>query len=255
MAVLYAEERRAALVDVVRTDGRVTVTYAADRFEVTPETIRRDLEVLDRQGILRRVHGGAVLAVNVYRGDRALGDRDATASEEKDRIATAALAHLPEPGAAIIIDAGTTTCRLARLLPADYTVVTNSLPAAQAASTNRPHADVRVVGGRVRGITQAVVGSPAEFARLRVDVAFIGTNGISLGHGLSTPDLDEAAMKTAMVRAGEKVVVLADARKLGAETTVSFAGLSDIDVVITDTGITDTQRQRMIEQGIEVVVT
>lgn len=251
---LYAEERRTALVDYVRTDGRVTVTLAAEKFEVTPETIRRDLEVLDRQGVLRRVHGGAVLADNVYLGDRTLGDRDATASEQKDRIAAAALAHLPEPKAAIIIDAGTTTGRLARILPADFTVITNSLPSAQSISTNRPHADVRIVGGRVRGITQSVVGSPGEFARLRVEVAFIGTNGISLGHGLSTPDLDEAAMKQAMVKAAEKVIVLADSRKLGAETTVSFAALSDIDVVITDQGVTDTQHQRMTDQGIEVVI-
>lgn len=251
---LYAEERRAALIDYVRTDGRVTVTYAAEAFAVTPETIRRDLEILDRQGVLRRVHGGAVLADNIFLGDRTLADRDATASDQKDRIAAAALAHLPEPGAAIIIDAGTTTGRLARILPADFTVITNSLPSAQIISATRPRADVRLVGGRVRGITQSIVGAPEGFARLRVDVAFIGANGVSVGHGLSTPDLDEAAMKEAMVKAAEKVVVLADSRKLGAETTVSFAALSDIDVVITDGGVTDTQRQRMTDQGIEVVI-
>lgn len=251
---LYGEERRTALIDYARVEGRITVTFAAEKFDVTPETIRRDLEVLDRQGILRRVHGGAVLANSIYLGDRALADRDAVASEEKDRIALAALSHLPEPGSAIIVDAGTTTGRLARILPADFLVITNSLPAAQTISTNRPRAEVRMIGGRVRGLTQAVVGSAGEFSRLRVDIAFMGTNGISVNHGLSTPDLDEAAMKEAMVRAAEKVVVLADARKLGAETTVSFAALSDIDVVITDSGVTDTQHQRLTEHGIEVVI-
>lgn len=251
---MYAEERRSALVDFARIDGRITVTREADRFNVTPETIRRDLEVLDRQGVLRRVHGGAVLAESLNLGDRSISDRDAVASAEKERIALAALGQLPEPGAAIIVDAGTTTGRLARILSNDFVVVTNSLPAAQSISVNRPHADVRVVGGRVRGITQAVVGSPAELARLRVDVAFIGTNGISAAHGFSTPDLDEAAMKEAMVQAAEKVVVLADSRKLGVETTVSFAPLSAVDVLITDGGITDNQHQRITEEGIEVVV-
>lgn len=252
--MMYAEERRTALIDLARSEGRVTVSDAATHFAVTPETIRRDLEVLDRKGILRRVHGGAVLADALWLGDRPLVDRDSTASEEKDRIATAALEFLPEPGASIIIDAGTTTERLARSLPADFVVVTNSLPAAQAASAARPHAEVRIVGGRVRGITQAVVGGAAELARLRVEVAFIGTNGLSQGHGLSTPDIDEARTKEAMVRAANRVVVLADSRKLGVETTTSFASLADIDVLITDDGITDTQHRRLTEQGIEVVI-
>lgn len=251
---MYAEERRSALIDFARVEGRITVTIAADRFHVTPETIRRDLEALDRQGVLRRVHGGAVLAESLNLGDRELSDRDTVAAAEKDRIASAALAELPEPGGSLILDAGTTTGRLARLLAADFVVITNSLPAAQTISVNRPHADVRIVGGRLRGITQAVVGNPGEFHRLRVDVAFVGTNGISVAHGFSTPDLDEAAMKEAMVRAAERVVVLADSRKLGVETTVSFAPLSGTDVLITDTGITDAQHQRITEQGIEVVI-
>lgn len=251
---MYAEERRTALLDLARVQGRVTVSDSAAQFDVTPETIRRDLEVLDRNGILRRVHGGAVLADSLWLGDRSMPDRDLTASEEKDRIAASALAHLPEPGSAIIIDAGTTTGRLARTLSDDYVVITNSLPAALAASAARPGADVRIVGGRVRGLTQSIVGGAAEFARLRVEVSFIGTNGISLTHGLSTPDLDEAAIKEAMIRAGNRVVVLADSRKIGVETTTSFGRLSDIDVVITDDGITDTQRDRLTQLGIEVVV-
>lgn len=251
---MYAEERRTALIELARVEGRVTVSESAQQFAVTPETIRRDLEVLDRKGILRRVHGGAVLTDSLWLGDLSIVDRDGTASEEKHRIATAALAYLPESGAAIIIDAGTTTERLARVLPADYVIVTNSLPAAQAASSARPGADVRIVGGRVRGITQSVVGGAAEFARLRCEVAFLGANGLSQAHGLSTPDLDEAEMKRAMVNAANRVVVLLDSRKLGVETTTSFAQLTDIDVVITDDGITDTQQRRLTELGIEVVV-
>ena len=251
---MYAEERRKALVDYVMTEGRLVVTLAADAFKVTPETIRRDLEVLDRQGILQRVHGGAVLAESLRLGDHTVATRDNVAAAEKDRIGAAAVGQLPEPGGCIILDAGTTVSRLADRLNADYTVVTNSLPAAAAVSAARPNSRVELIGGRVRGITQAVVGGAAQLATIRADVAFLGTNGVSRGHGLSTPDFDEAAMKRQMVRSANRVVVLADSRKLGAETTTSFAELTDVDVLITDSGVTDQQHTRLLETGIEVVI-
>ena len=142
MNAMYAEERRKALVDLVRTEGRLAVTLAAGHFEVTPETIRRDLEVLDRQGLVHRVHGGAVLAESLRLGDKDLGARDAVAAEQKERIAVAAVTQLPEPGRCIILDAGTTVARFAERLPADYAVVTNSLPAA-AADSVRSHPAAR----------------------------------------------------------------------------------------------------------------
>jgi DeoR family fructose operon transcriptional repressor len=250
---MYAEERRSALIDLVRTEGRLAVTVAAEHFHVTPETIRRDLEVLDRQGVLHRVHGGAVLAENLRLGDKELATRETVAAEQKDRIAVAALTQLPEPGRCIILDAGTTVARLAARLPADYTVVTNSLPVAASVSATHPGSLVELLGGRVRGVTQSVVGGMEHLAKIRAEVVFLGANGVSLGHGLSTPDFDEAAMKRQMVRSADRVVVLADSRKLGAETTRSFAALSDVDVLVTDSGITEQQRSRLLETGIEVI--
>lgn len=251
---MYAEERRKALIDLVRTEGRLAVTVAAGHFEVTPETIRRDLEVLDRQGVVRRVHGGAVLAESLRLGDHDLTARNGVAAELKDAIAIAALGYLPDPGACIILDAGTTVSRLADRLPADYTVVTNSLPAAVTVSLTHPGSRVQLIGGRVRGITQSIVGGVEQLTGIRADVAFLGTNGVSRGHGLSTPDFDEAAMKRQMVRSAHTVVVLADSRKIGAETTTRFAALSDVDVLITDRGLSRQQRSRLSETGIEVVV-
>jgi DeoR family fructose operon transcriptional repressor len=117
-------------------------------------------------------------------------------------------------------------------------------------------ADLHLLPGRVRRTTLAAVGEDtvAALSQLRVDVAFVGTNGISVAHGLSTPDHSEAAAKQAMVQAGRRVVVLADSTKVGAEHTVRFAPLSDIDTVVTDAGIADTDRKSFEELGIEVVV-
>lgn len=254
---MYAEERRKLLVQLARSQGRVSVNGASAHFGVTPETIRRDLEVLDRQGLLRRVHGGAVPAEFLPLGDLALVDRENSAAEQKERIAAAALAYLPEqPFASVMLDAGTTTSRLAQLLPteAHLTVFTHSLPIAASLSV-RSSAEVELLGGRVKGITQACVGSDTllRLERLRVDVAFVGTNGITPGHGFSTPDPEEGAVKSRMVSNARTVVVMADSRKFDVEATHSFARLEDVDVVITD-AVTEAQRQYCSNRGIEVVV-
>ena len=113
-----------------------------------------------------------------------------------------------------------------------------------------------MLGGRVRGLTQSVVGASAADAlgRLRVDIAYLGANGMSAQHGFSTPDLDEAMVKRAMVSIARRVVALVDSSKIGTESLHSFARLSDVDVLITDDGITDAVRAEFTEQGVEVVV-
>ena len=157
----------------------------------------------------------------------------------------------------MLLDAGTTTSRLASHLPRDLrlTVMTNAVPIAGRLA-GHPGADLHLLPGRVRRTTQAAVGEDTVTAlsRLRADVAFIGTNGISLDHGLSTPDHSEAAAKRAMVAAGRRVVALADSTKIGAEHTVRFAELNDIDVLVTDAGIAETDLKSFEELGIEVVV-
>lgn len=254
---MYAEERRQLIVQLARSQGRVQVSAVAEQFNVTPETIRRDLEVLDRQGVLRRVHGGAMPSEFLPLGDLAVVDRENSAAEQKERIALAALQFLPnQPYSSILIDAGTTTSRLAAAIPAStkLTIFTNSLPIAATLSA-RTSADVQLLGGRVRGVTQACVGgnTVAWLSKLRVDACFLGTNGITTTHGLSTPDSEEAIVKEQMVRCGRRVVVLADSRKFGAETATSFATMDDIDVIVTD-AVTDLQRRSCTERGIEVVV-
>jgi DeoR family transcriptional regulator, fructose operon transcriptional repressor len=254
---LYAEERQQAIADLVAQRGRLSVNALAAEYAVTTETVRRDLSVLERAGILRRVHGGAVPAAALTALESRVGERDLAHADEKDRIAKRALDLLPATGGSVILDAGTTTARLAMMLPRDLqlTVVTNAVPIA-ARLAGSPSVDLHLLPGRVRPTTHAAVGEEtvAALGRLRADVAFVGTNGISAGHGLSTPDHAEAAAKRAMVEGAHTVVVLVDSSKIGQEHMVRFADLADIDVVVTDAGIEDADRDELEAHDVEVVI-
>jgi DeoR family fructose operon transcriptional repressor len=235
---MYAEERHRAIVERARAAGRVEVAALAVEFDVTSETVRRDLTTLERHGLLRRVHGGAI-PIERLGFEPALATRDAVLAAEKERIAKAALAELPEEGS-VLLDAGTTTARLAEVLPGDreLTVVTNAAPIVMALSA-RSNITLLVLGGRLRGRTLAAVG---EWARrcledTYVDVAFLGTNGISVERGLTTPDSGEAEVKRAMIAACRRAVVLADHTKIGNDHFARFGTLDEVDVLVTDDGV------------------
>lgn len=253
---MYAEERQQAIASLVIAHGRASVTELAQAYDVTTETVRRDLAALEKAGVLRRVHGGAVPVRALHLVEAGVGEREATRAEHKDAIAAAAVDLLPRDGSTVLLDAGTTTARIAAHLPTDreLVVVTNSIPVA-ARLAAIPSISLQLLGGRVRGVTQAAVGEQTlrVLDTLRVDMAFIGTNGISLRHGLSTPDNDEAAVKRAMVNAANYVVTVADSSKVGREDFVSFAPLSSVDTLITDSEITDYDREQLTEHGVEVV--
>ena len=255
---MYAAERHRAIVALLRERDRVSVTGLAQRFGVTTETIRRDLEQLDERGLVQRVHGGAVPRVPDFAAESALLERQGLNTARKAAIAQRALAFVPPAGGSMLLDAGTSTGTLAISLPEGEAlpeIITNSVAIASLLSA-RDAAEVLLLGGRVRGITQSVVGTQAVEAigRLRVDVAFMGANGVSLGHGFSTPDVDEAAVKRAMIAAARQVVALVDSSKLGAETLHSFARLEDVDVLITDAGLPAEARAKLSESGLEVVL-
>ena len=239
---------------MARADGRVDVATLADTLHVTAETIRRDLTTLERAGVLRRVHGGAI-PVERIGFEPALATRDSVLIEEKERIAKAALAEVPDEGA-IILDAGTTTARLAQALPVvlELTVVVNSPVIATMLGT-RPNLNVLLLGGRLRGRTLATVDDWAlrPLADMYVDVAFLGTNGLSVERGLTTPDPAEAAVKRAMIGSARRAVVLADHTKIGNDYLARFGTLADIDLLITDAGLDDDLVTDVEGAGLRVV--
>lgn len=254
---MYAEERQHAMAQVITRQHRSSVVELAEEFSVTTETVRRDLSALERLGLVRRVHGGAVPASALAVVEPGLTERDVANTAAKDQIAAAALSLLPPPGSTIILDAGSTTVRLAAILPRDHrlTVVTHAVPIA-ARLAGLPYIDLVLLPGRVRRTTHAAVGADtvAALADIRADVSFLATNGLSTTYGLTTPDRDEAATKRAIAAAGRRTVVLADSSKIGVESSQRFAAIADIDVLVTDSGISPDDMSALDEAGVEVVV-
>lgn len=251
---MYAPERHQQILNRAREQGRVDVAGLAAELDVTPETVRRDLSALERLGLVRRVHGGAI-PVERLGIEPGIADRERMLAGEKERIAKAALDELPD-GGAIILDAGTTTVRLAELLPQDreLTVVTHALPVAVVLAA-RPNITLHLVGGTIRGRTLAAVGVWAEraLADVRVDTTFLGTNGLTVGTGLTTPDLAEASIKRALVAAARRTVVLADHTKVGRTDLAIVAPLASVDTFVTDTGLDAETADEIESAGPRVV--
>ncbi len=252
---MYAPERHEQILETARARGRVDVAGLAKELAVTPETVRRDLTALERRGVLRRVHGGAI-PVERLGVEPDVADREVHAAAEKERIARAALEELPD-GGSVIIDAGTTTVRFAQLLPDDreLLVVTHSVPVA-AALVSRPNISLHLLGGIVRARTLAAVGewTTSQIDDVFADVAFMGTNGISVERGLTTPDMAEAGVKRSLMAAARRTVVLADHTKFGREDFARVAPLSDVDTIVTDVGLDAELGDDIENAGPRVVV-
>lgn len=260
---MYATERQEFIAQLLHDDGRVSVIDLARRLDVTTETVRRDLDRLENDGRLRRVHGGGVPTGVGSTAETPVAERMLQHTAAKDAIARRALAVIA-PGfrGSIYIDAGTTTAAVAAALPARLAavggtadVVTHAMPIAHALAGSDA-LSLSVIGGRVRGVTAAAVGADTVRAidDLRPDVAFVGTNGLSADFGLSTPDPDEAAVKAAVIRVARRVVVVADSAKFDAELLVRVAALGEIDVVVTDTAPTGALAAALADADTEVWV-
>ncbi len=253
---MYAEERQQAMARRVVEHGRLSVNELADQYAVTTETVRRDLTALEGLGLVRRVHGGAVPAGALTTLESAVVERDTLNTDAKERIARAAADLLVGPVASVLFDAGSSTARLAAFLPTDVqiTAFTHALPVA-ARLSSLAQVDVHLLPGRVRLATQAAVGPDTVVAidRIRADVAYIGTNAISV-RGLSTPDPDEAATKRALISAARQVVLLADRSKFGPDSAVRFADLAQVDVLVTDTEPSSDDRAALKSAGVRTVI-
>jgi DeoR family transcriptional regulator, fructose operon transcriptional repressor len=252
---MYAEERQQAILSRAREAGSVDVDALSTGFEVSQETIRRDLKTLEQAGMVRRVHGGAI-AVERLTFEPALDERDRLMTDEKEAIAHEAIKRLPESGSAILIDAGSTTRRFAQILPADcgLTVVTNS-PAIGMLLAHRDDLTVMLLGGRLRTRTIATVDEWAIHGTslIHVDIAFMATNGLSTTHGLTTPDPAEAAIKRAMIGTADEVILLADHTKVDDDYFARFGDVDDVDLLVTDAGLGDDATQQFLQAGLDVV--
>ena len=251
--------RKAQLAAYVAEAGQVTVGDLAERFGVSIDTVRRDLDQLSADGVLVRTYGGAVSLSTISRTDRAVDQRLTLQEEEKEQIATLAAA-LVQDGSTIMINGGTTTLALARSLRQhrDLTVATNNLlvPGALPPTAIR---DIYVFGGAVRALTLATIG-PVSFranggAELDIscDLALIGVGAIAVDAGYTTSNLAEAAMMQEMISRAARVAILADSSKFGRRLFAQVSELSSADYLITDTMPPPDLRDALAANSVELI--
>lgn len=232
---MFAHERQATIIEMLRKRRRFDVRELASTLGISSATLRRDLSLLDRNNLVRRVHGGVLLP-----GDGAeeasLRQKSVTAMQAKRRIAARVAGTIPR-GATVFIDGGTTCLEAGLLLRrrADLTLVTNSLPLL--AGYERFAARLIVPGGELRAVSGALVGSIAldALARLRADVALIGASGLHPADGASTTELLEASIKQQWIQKSGRVCLLADASKWRQPAAIRFADWGEFQEFFTDT--------------------
>jgi DeoR/GlpR family transcriptional regulator of sugar metabolism len=219
---MLTKQRKQHILGKLRRDGQIVATSLSAELGLSEDTIRRDLRALAAQGLLQRVHGGALPA------SPALADFAARSSLEgtgKLAIARAA-ANMVRPGQVVFVDGGTTCQKLAELLPPDLkaTVVTHS-PTTAVALVSHPHVQVILIGGHLFKHSVVAVGAAALEAirRVQADVYFMGASGIHVQAGLCTGDLEEAHIKRALMAQAAQTWVLASAEKLNAASPYVIA--------------------------------
>jgi DeoR/GlpR family transcriptional regulator of sugar metabolism len=235
---MLARHRQSLILQAVRNDGSARVSDLTQQLGVSDMTIRRDLEVLAKDGLVEKVHGGAVLPGSNGGHEPGFEDKLVLERPEKTSIARTA-AGLVRPGTAIAIAAGTTTFALAQCVldVPGLTVVTNSLRVANLFGGNRtPDVASVVLTGGMRSASDALVGPVADLtiASLHFDTLFLGCTGLDPEVGLSTPNLAEAETNRALIKVARRVVVLADHTKWGVVSLASFAPVEKINVLVTD---------------------
>lgn len=231
---MFAHERQRLILDLLRKQQRIGTQELAGHLQVSPATLRRDLEQLDRGGELLRVHGGIILRKNAI-DEPSLRQKSGLATKAKKRIAARVAAEVPQ-GATVFIDGGTTCLEAGLLLRkrADLVIVTNSLPLI--AAYDSFEAKLMVLGGERRAVSGALVGTMAveAVARLRADVALIGASGLHPQDGPGTTELLETEIKREWIHRARQAFLLADGSKWNHGSTIRFADWSEFAAFFTD---------------------
>jgi DeoR/GlpR family transcriptional regulator of sugar metabolism len=248
-----APARMERMLDLLRSRRFARVQDLCRELQASAATVRRDLLTLDRKGQIRRVHGGAMLIGGLL-DEPLFDDKTEVAAAEKQRIAEAARTFVLANDT-IYLDGGSTVLALAHLLAdtPNLTIVTNSLRVASALAGHGPR--TIVIGGELRRRSQTFVGSLTrhQLEHLHVDKAFLGTIGLSSETGMTTTDPREAHTKELVIHHANQVILLADHTKVGKVSFVTFGRLSDVDVLVTDSGVPKAALQALRKQGVEIL--
>ncbi|WEK54678.1 MAG: DeoR/GlpR family DNA-binding transcription regulator [Candidatus Cohnella colombiensis] len=235
-----SEERKRVILDQLKVEGQVKVPDLSVRFTVSEETVRRDLMLLEKEGLAKRVYGGAV-SVKPTSFEPPYLQRQKVKMDEKARIGRTA-AKLIESGDTIAIDVGTTTLELAKAIAGQerLTILTNSLAVAyhlmESLNSGRFSGKIIVIGGELNPEQQSLSGTISEhtMSQFRIDKAFISIGGLSLKRGISDYDLNETSMSRRMVEAAFQTIVLADKSKFDKEAFVEIVPLRQVHTIVSD---------------------
>jgi len=252
-------ERQHKIVELVQQNNRISVAEICSLFDVSEMTARRDLQELEREGLLRRVHGGAIY--NLGRSyEPPLKTRSIKQTQKKQAIGQKA-AELIFDGDSIALDVGTTTFEIARALhnKRNLTVLTASLPIAnEIVASYSLESDIRLIltGGVVRAREWSMVGEfPSQmYTQLHVDKAFVGIGGISLEDGLTEYNLEDASVKWALLKSAHQIIVVADGSKFGQTTFAVVGPLSAVHTIITDSSAPADMLDELQAMGIEILI-
>lgn len=250
-AAISSDERRELIIQTLREQDSVTVADLSQRLGVTEVTTRKDLQMLEEQGYLTRVRGGAVMS---GRGQLELrfAARQQIYLEEKRRIAARAARYI-EPGMTIFLDGSSTVFQMTRLLRDQHnlTVITNGLYAALELSF-APEVTTIVIGGILRRRTSSLVDvlTPNLLRRLHVDIAFLSCRGFTMTNGMMESDLREAQLKRSMAQAAQQMIAIVDHSKFGHAYTASSMLPEEINLMVSDTGLSMETRQQIEDAGI-----
>lgn len=247
-------ERQRDLIRLVERKGRLSVAQICEQFNVSEATARRDLETLTEQGLIQRVHGGAILIRHAAPEEPVLR-RSNEQETEKERIGRAAAALIQE-GETVFLGSGTTVLQVAlHLGTSKNTVITNSLPVINLLS-GKENITLIALGGILRDSELSFIGHITEQAvsELRADKVIIGIRAISLDHGLTNDYLPETLTDRAILNAGRKIIIVADHTKCDVVSTAYVAPLTSIDLLVTDEKTDSKFIERLRKQNIEVVV-
>lgn len=256
--MLSIAERHKYILDKLNEYGFIRITDVAEELGVTKVTIRNDVKILESRGLLYKVHGSARLA-NPHIADRDLMTKSLLNKEAKQRIATRAIELIGEEDS-IMISAGSTTYALAEAIRDNKTNCTLNVvtPFLKVSELLCDMESVRVeqLGGRVHRKSCATLGESAGHFLQNIVCSkfFVGVDGIDTDFGITTSTIEEASLSHKMMSASSKTVVLADSSKFGKRGFGHIAPLEDVDIIITDNGITKDMREMLEEMGIELII-
>jgi DeoR/GlpR family transcriptional regulator of sugar metabolism len=252
---MMANQRREKILELLKEDGSAKVIDLSKIFKVSEVTIRQDLEKLEKDGFVKREHGGAFLK-DVENQVKSFALMNQTNLDKKASIGVTA-ANLIEDGDTIILDSGSTTTAIANNLTGrkNLKVITNALNIALILGAE-PGIEVIMTGGEFKPPTLSLTGQKAAdfFQDVHVDKLFLATAGISLRSGLTYPSLSDIVVKKAMIDVSETVYLVADSTKIGKGAFASLGALSLIDYIITDSQIQVDQLQLFKDHEIEVII-